>query len=431
MAPRRGFNSGGTDPFEVAINQVAGQIKNFMPSGIGGGTAIPQTKRNVAQQSVKMGGPRGSFTNAMLGGGGATGFAPRRSLGSMPSVKVGPGGGFLSQGSSFATNANSSFWNNTVGAYNTTERMGRQYLESQRQAAADAAANRNNFGTSGNASAAQSDRVQGALQHKDLLMQVEKESGVPWQVLAATMALESGGQNIGTNPAGATGLMQIVGSIWQDTANKYGGDLSDPYTNVRTAADIMKANYDQYGSWEKAAAAYFGGGGAFNADGSYSSNADMYGTDIASYVNTWANNFAAINGQSASPTNMAPNERAAVAINFAKNAIGTQYVLGGESYEEGGFDCSGLVYAMYKSAGLNIPRDTAAGYANSSQRIGRGEMQPGDLIFYSFGGSEVDHVSIYIGNGQMIQASTNGGDVHIRSMDEPWYTQHETGYGRL
>ena len=117
---------------------------------------------------------------------------------------------------------------------------------------------------------------------------VSQETGVPWQVLASIMSIETGGANV-TNSVGATGLMQVMPQYWQSTANKYGGDLSNPYTNIRTAADILLQNYRQYGSWENAAAAYFGGGGAFNADGSYSSAFDAYGTDIGTYVGRFRN----------------------------------------------------------------------------------------------------------------------------------------------
>lgn len=311
MAKRQGFTEFGSDPFEVAINNVAQQINSFMPKGIGGGKApkpMPLTRGNQMNTSVKMGGPK-SFMDAAWGGmsgqGGGSNLMnrglplTRRGFDQLPSVQPRVG---LSGGSGgFQTKASNEFWMNTIGEYNTTERLGRQWLEEQAKAKAASSGNPNVSG--GNAGNANPDRVAGALQHKDLLMKVAGESGVPWEVLAATMALETGGVNEGTNPAGATGLMQVVGHyadgrpLWQSLADQYGGDLNDPYTNVRTAAEIMKMGYETYGSWEKAAAWYFGGPGAFNDDGSYSMNDDMYGTDIPTYVNVWKDNYAAISGQ--------------------------------------------------------------------------------------------------------------------------------------
>lgn len=137
-----------------------------------------------------------------------------------------------------------------------------------------------------------SDGVAGVRQWDSVLRQVARESGVPYEVLASIMAIESGGKNVGANDAGATGLMQVVPEYWQDTANKYGGDLMDPYTNVRTAADILKSGYDTYGNnWSNAAAFFFGGGGAF-ANGGYSDNADYFGTDISTYVGKFNDNMS-------------------------------------------------------------------------------------------------------------------------------------------
>ena len=264
--------------------------------------------------------------------------------------------------------------------------------------------------------------LEGTKQWQGMIEKAAAEAGIPWQVVAAIMGIESGGKQDSTSVAGAAGLMQIMPDIWGDLAKQYGGDLYDPWTNIRTGAQILKTMYDQYGDWSTAANAYLGFGPS-----------DAYGTTGAMYKQLFNNNLAALGmggGGGPAPDGYG-NAFAPEAINFAKSAIGTPYFWGGESYEEGGFDCSGLVFAMYQAAGLDIPRDTAAGYANSTKRVGRNEMKAGDLIFYSFGGSEVDHVAIYIGNGQIIQASTNGGDTHIRSMDEPWYVQHETGYGRF
>ena len=75
------------------------------------------------------------------------------------------------------------------------------------------------------------------------------------------------------------------------------------------------------------------------------------------------------------------------------------------------FDCSGLVYAAYHSAGLNYPewgRVTAALYFVATKRVGLGSLVPGDLLFYSYDGSvqNIHHITIYAGNGMMWEANS-------------------------
>ncbi len=72
--------------------------------------------------------------------------------------------------------------------------------------------------------------------------------GVPANLIASVMQLESGGVNRGTNGAGATGLMQVVGSIWGDL----GYDLNDPNQNIMAGADILKQFHDEYSGWATA-----------------------------------------------------------------------------------------------------------------------------------------------------------------------------------
>ena len=75
------------------------------------------------------------------------------------------------------------------------------------------------------------------------------------------------------------------------------------------------------------------------------------------------------------------------------------------------FDCSGLVYAAYKSAGLGWPtwgRLNAALYFVATKRVSFNELLPGDLLFYSYDGSvqNIHHMSIYAGNGMMWEANS-------------------------
>jgi cell wall-associated NlpC family hydrolase len=97
-------------------------------------------------------------------------------------------------------------------------------------------------------------------------------------------------------------------------------------------------------------------------------------------------------------------------IATAKSLLGTPYVWGGESPQEGGFDCSGLTQYVFKQGGYTLNRISKE-QATQGIYVARQNIKPGDLIFYSFEGNGIiNHVGIYIGNGQMIH-SPKAGDV--------------------
>lgn len=93
--------------------------------------------------------------------------------------------------------------------------------------------------------------------------------------------------------------------------------------------------------------------------------------------------------------------------NYACQFVGNPYVWGGTSLTNGA-DCSGFTQSVMANFGIGISR-TAASQSGGGTAIDLGSIQPGDLLFYSDGGS-IGHVSIYIGNGQVVHASnpTNG-----------------------
>ena len=97
------------------------------------------------------------------------------------------------------------------------------------------------------------------------------------------------------------------------------------------------------------------------------------------------------------------------AVEFAKRQVLAKkpYVWGSEGPNS--FDCSGLVYAAYKYAGLGWPnwdRLNSGLYYTYTKQVPISEMQPGDLIFYSYKGTQntIHHMSIYAGNGMMWEA---------------------------
>jgi cell wall-associated NlpC family hydrolase len=131
-------------------------------------------------------------------------------------------------------------------------------------------------------------------------------------------------------------------------------------------------------------------------------------------------------GRSSIPANMpnvpAPNGRAATAVAFAKAQVGKGY-----RYATSGpdtYDCSGLTAAAWGAAGVGLAHYSGAQY-NQTIRIGSGDLQPGDLVFYGPGGS--NHVEIYIGGGMVVSASNPATGVKVAGVRYG----SASGYGRV
>jgi peptidoglycan DL-endopeptidase RipA len=123
---------------------------------------------------------------------------------------------------------------------------------------------------------------------------------------------------------------------------------------------------------------------------------------------------------------------AQTAIAAAKQYLGTSYAWGGGgTYGPGwgwgiddgvwGFDCSGLTQYAYAQAGISIPRNSRAQYAELP-KVSASDLRPGDLVFWATSPSNpatIHHVAIYLGGGQIIEAPQSGDVVKISSMR--WY----------
>ena len=97
------------------------------------------------------------------------------------------------------------------------------------------------------------------------------------------------------------------------------------------------------------------------------------------------------------------------AVSAAESVLGAPFVWGGSS--PGGFDCSGLTRWSYGQAGVYLP---GGSYNQINYGYAVDWPQRGDLVFYGPGGSQ--HVAIYLGDGNVIQASNPSTGVHIASM---------------
>ena len=124
------------------------------------------------------------------------------------------------------------------------------------------------------------------------------------------------------------------------------------------------------------------------------------------YTKVWPD--AGFKGRS---TSRSTPEMRAVAVAFAKKQVLARkpYVWGDEGPNT--FDCSGLVYAAYRAAGLGWPnwdRLNSSLYFSYTKHVPLSQLEPGDLLFYSYKGTvnTIHHITIYAGNGMMWEANS-------------------------
>ncbi len=106
----------------------------------------------------------------------------------------------------------------------------------------------------------------------------------------------------------------------------------------------------------------------------------------------------------------APTTAAQVAVDTALAQVGDPYGWGNEGPDS--FDCSGLMQYAYAAAGISLPR-TSSIQATVGTPVSYDALQPGDLVYFY---SPVSHIAMYIGNGQIVQASTYGKPVHVTQL---------------
>lgn len=100
-------------------------------------------------------------------------------------------------------------------------------------------------------------------------------------------------------------------------------------------------------------------------------------------------------------------------VAYAKQFLGNPYVWGGTSLTNG-TDCSGFTMGIYRKFGYSLPR-VSRSQASSGTSVSSSNIKPGDLVFYG-SGSYISHVAMYIGNGQVIHASTTRTGIKISNM---------------
>jgi cell wall-associated NlpC family hydrolase len=301
--------------------------------------------------------------------------------------------------------------------------------------------------------------------------QQAQQHGIPVSLFLAMGGQESGGRQTSQNgtpivsPKGARGWGQLM----PETAKSLGVNPDDPYQNIEGAARYLKQQYDRFGSWRLALAAYNAGPGAVHEHGgvppyhetqeyvhniltkagAFPSSKDgrkldvpMTGTqfpvtgnkadfdplsamqDIAagSYDPTkQLESLATQKTESAAPSlkfeiQGKASKTAKDAIQLAQQYIGTPYHYGGES--PSGFDCSGLLQWVWNAKGVQIPRTTYDQF-RAGNPVAKSNLRPGDAVFFT--GSDPKnglpgHVGMYVGGGRFIEAPHTGAVVRISQL---------------
>ena len=102
------------------------------------------------------------------------------------------------------------------------------------------------------------------------------------------------------------------------------------------------------------------------------------------------------------------SEMGKAVIDYATQFVGNPYVYGGSSLTNG-TDCSGFVMSVYANFGVSLPHSSSALRSKGYDVGGLGNAQPGDIVCYS------GHVGLYVGNGQIVHASTSRTGIIVSS----------------
>jgi cell wall-associated NlpC family hydrolase len=256
-------------------------------------------------------------------------------------------------------------------------------------------------------------------EYLELYREHGKKIGVQWNVLAAVGKRETDhgrsslpGVKSGTNHAGAAGPMQFLISTWGGKAripvsskfNGYAsdgdgdgiGDVYNPADAILGAARMLKRN----GAPENVRQALF----VYNRAWWY-----------VDQVEEIARKYAKSGDVKVPPqaeeecddplVDAAPSDVVAEIMRYALAQRGKPYLWGGTGPDA--FDCSGVIYAAYRSAGLSIPR-TTFGQWPFGVKVLDGQEQPGDLVFFNSGPgtspTSPGHVGLVVSKGKMLEA---------------------------
>ena len=235
--------------------------------------------------------------------------------------------------------------------------------------------------------------------------------GVTAQDLAAIAQTESSfGRNMATNATGHFGYGQFDAATWA-TFGK--GDPNNPADALPAIARTLCAR--GYSRDRVRALNSYGGCTTPTCLGTID-----YATQIAQLGATY----------------LQPSQQASVAsvagvdvLAIAQGWLGVPYSFSGCART--GIDCSCLMVQVFAAVGIHLPRTAAAQYA-AIPHVSADQAQPGDLVFFANTYMpDISHVGLYLGNGQQINAPTDGQVVSVQPVFTGYWGQHLAGFGRV
>ena len=265
--------------------------------------------------------------------------------------------------------------------------------------------------------------------------------------ISALYAAENGFRHGPTAPVSSTGAQgpgQFMPGTWATYGKDYDGngviDVNSIGDSVMASGTLLCDIYGQVDGWKREGrvsgdtldltlAGYNAGAGAVLRSGGMPSGTFDYETQTKPYVSrirATEAQFAAILTPFAGLDLTGIGGRS---VQLAMDYLGLPYVWGGGNINGpsgGGFDCSGLTsYALYKASGgkVTLPRTSETQW-NVGTEIPMELAQPGDLLFGNFGPAGPGHVSIYMGNGQMVHAPQRGDVVRVAPVFDGMRARH-------
>ncbi|MBE3206665.1 MULTISPECIES: C40 family peptidase [Parafrankia] len=245
-------------------------------------------------------------------------------------------------------------------------------------------------------------------------------------LLAAQLQQESGFNPLARSSVGAEGIAQFMPGTWAtrglDGDNDHRADPFNPADAIPAAARYdcaLAASVAHLGDPVRLMlAAYNAGPGAVLSAGGVPPYPETQ-TYVAKIIAAEPAMTAALAAASTPSGTVAPAARTAIA--YARQQLGEHYLWGGTGPDL--WDCSGLVQAAYKAAGVSLPRRTFEQAGESGPSIPVNDVsrwQPGDLLFAAGSDGTPDnpgHVGIYLGDRQVLHAPKKGDVVRIVDLD--------------
>ena len=125
----------------------------------------------------------------------------------------------------------------------------------------------------------------------------------------------------------------------------------------------------------------------------------------------------------------ATSEAGSGVAGIALSYQGVPYRNGGADPADG-FDCSGFVWYVFARHGISVPR-TVAEQFRVGMTVDRGDLHPGDLVFFNTTGASPSHVGISIGGEQFVHAPSSTGEVRVERLGSSYWSGRIVGVRRI